>query len=142
MPHKSARRRHGPVIEPDLFGGPPRISYRPFDHRKLTAIAVAIWRASKPVRGTAGEQFFLSRRMDPPADASVVRWHPNLTFDGATGPGLIFLMRDLSTGEPSGIVRLRLDEFGWPVRRKLLGRRAGASISHAPPQQRASASRR
>ena len=97
------------------------------------------------MRGSpAAEKFFTSRRLPVPLDASVVRWHPNLTFDGVSGPGLVFLLRDLSSGEPTGIVRLHLDAYGWPIRRsRVLGRRAEASISHAP-QQRAttSASRR
>ena len=136
-PRRAARR---PTIQFDLFG-PPRVHYRPLDLRQ---VALGVWKSGRAVRGTVGEKFFTSRRLPVPLDASVVRWHPNLTFDGSTGPGLIFLLRDNVTGEPTGIVRLHLDEFGWPIGRKILGRRAGASISHAPqPGQRAaSASRR
>ena len=139
-PRRAARR---PVVQFDLFGQ-HRVHNRPLDLRRLTGIALGIWKSGRAVSGTVGEKFFVVRRLPVPLDASVVRWHPNLTFDGSTGPGLIFLLRDLRSGEPTGIVRLHLDEFGWPIGRKILGRRAGASISHAPqPGQRAaSASRR
>jgi hypothetical protein len=128
-PRRAARR---PVVQPDLFGGPPRVSYRPFDARRLAGIAVGVWKASKPVEGTLGAKFFLTRRMAVPTDATVVRFHPALSFEGTRAPGLVFLLRDECTNAPTGVVRIFIDEYGWPTGRKILGRRDGASISRAP----------
>jgi hypothetical protein len=124
------------VVQPDLFGGAPRVFNRPFDLRRLTGIALGVWRAGRPVAGTEGEKFFKMRRLPVPTDATVVRFHANLSFEGGRAPGLIFLLRDDCTTDPVGVVRLFIDEFGWVIGRRVLGRRDGASIT--PRHARAS----
>ena len=118
----------------DLFGQPRarRVTKRPLTPDKLIAIAVGMFRASRPVQGTLGAKFFAMRRLEVPA-ADVVRFHASLKFNDMRAPGLIFLMRDQRTGEPCGVMRLFLDEFGWVIGKKVLGRAWGATVMPRPP---------
>jgi hypothetical protein len=128
-PRRAARR---PVVQFDLFGQ-HRVHNRPLDLHRLTGIALGVWKSGRAVSGTVGERFFTTRRLPVPADASTVRFHGNLSFEGGRAAGLLFLLRDDLTGEPTGIVRVFIDaDTGWPIGRKILGRREGASISRAP----------
>jgi hypothetical protein len=124
--HAVRRRR---VEQLDFFRAPR--TPRPCDAQRLTQIAMGVWRASGPVEGTAGEGFFRSRRLAVPGP-EVVRFHPNLTFGKERAAGLIWLLRDQRTDEPCGCVRVFVDEFGWPIGRRVLGRRDGATLNRAP----------
>jgi hypothetical protein len=131
--HKVARARPAArrQYQLDLFGA---VLPRPFDPQKLVRMALAVWRASRPVAGTLGERFFTSRRLAVP-DAAVVRFHPSLKFGDGRAPGLVWLLRDQRTAEPCGIVRVFLDSDGAPIGKRTLGRALGACINRArgPP---------
>ena len=123
----SARRR---VTQLDLFRAPR--TPRPFDLRRLTEIALHIWAASAPVVGGPGAKFFEVRRLPVP-DAGAVRYHPALSFKDGRCPGLVWLLKDTHTAEPTGVMRLFLSQDGTTVLgKRVLGRAVGASISRAP----------
>jgi hypothetical protein len=110
----------------------PRAPHKPLmTAERLTGIALGIFHASGPVEGTLGARFFEMRRLEVP-DQSVVRFHPSLKFGDTRAPGLIFLLRDVRTGEPTGVVRLFLDTNGWVVGKRALGRVWGATLNRAP----------
>jgi hypothetical protein len=131
-PERQRRAARRPVFQYDFFG-PPRIHNRPFDPRRLAGVAVGIWRASKPVEGTLGEKFFRTIRVKVP-DADTARFHASLKRGDERGPAVIFLLRDVHTGEATGCVRIFLDpETGWATERRALGRVVGASVMPRPP---------
>jgi hypothetical protein len=118
----------------DLFGvTPPRAAApKPFDPSRLKQIALAVWRASRPVSGTLGERFFSTRRLAVP-DAATVRFHPILKFNDVRAPGLVWKLVDQRSGEPCGVVRVYLAQDGTTViGKRVLGRSVGASINCEP----------
>jgi hypothetical protein len=128
-PRRAVRRRR--IEQLDFFKS-PRPPPRPFDLARLTEIALHIWAASGPVRGTSGEAFFRSRRLAVPGP-DVVRFHPALKHGDDRAQGLVFLLRDERTSEPCGCIRIFLDDSGWAVAKKPLGRTSGASVMPRPP---------
>ena len=121
---RAAARQH----QLDLFRARPR----GFDRKRLVQIATRIWAASRPVAGTLGEQFFITRRLAVP-DSDVVRFHTSLKFGDRRAPGLLGLLRDQRTGEPCGVVRVFLDGDGSTVLgKRILGRGIGSVITRAP----------
>jgi hypothetical protein len=126
-PRRAARRT---IFQYDLFGA-HRVINRPFDARRLAQIAEGIWRASIPVHGTLGERLFRALRVKVP-DADTARFNALLKHGDERSPAVIFLLRDERTNEPTGVVRIFLDEFGWAVERRILGRRDGATLNPAP----------
>lgn len=125
---RSARRA---VTQLDLFGGALRARRRPFTPERLAAMAIGIFNASRPVQGTIGAKFFEMRHLAVPGP-DVVRYHPALTFNEGRCPGLIWLLRDVRTNKPCGAMRIFLDECGWVVGKKALGRCWGATLNRAP----------
>jgi hypothetical protein len=121
---RSARRA---VTQLDLFGAPRR---RPLTPEKLTSIALGVWGASGPVVGP-GAAFFRSRRLPIP-DAQTVRYHPSLKCGDERAPGLVWLLREVRTDQPCGVLRVYLDADGWAVSKKVLGRCWGATLNRAP----------
>ena len=81
--------------------------------------------------GSLGENFFTSRRLAVP-DADVVGFHPSLKNGDVRSPGLVWLLLDQRTGEPTGIVRVFLDSNGKVIGRKALGRCVGALNCREP----------
>ena len=116
----------------DLFGQPraPRVTKRPLTPDKLIAIAVGMFRASRPVQGTIGAKFFDMRRLEAPT-ADAVRFHASLKFNDMRAPGLIWKLVDQRTGEPCGVMRVFLARDGTTViGKRVLGRRGRSG--HAP----------
>lgn len=126
----SRARRTVPPRQLDLFRAPR--TPRPFDAQRLTQIALHIWAASAPVVGGPGAMFFEVRRLPVP-DAGTVRYHPALSFKDGRCPGLVWLLKDTHTAEPTGVMRLFLSQDGTTVLgKRVLGRAVGASINRAP----------
>ena len=125
----AARRQHQQL---DLFGAAPRTTPRPFDPKKLTQLALGVWHASVPVRGTIAEHCFTSRRLALP-DPAVARFHPSLKFNDVRAPGIVFLLRDTKTREPTGVMRVYLAADGSKViGKRVLGPAVGTSINREP----------
>jgi len=114
----------------DLFGA-RRMTKRPLDQTKLAQIAAGIFRASRPVAGTLGARFFEMRGLAVPGP-DVARYHPSLKCGDARSAGLIFLLRDVRTREPCGVMRLYLDEHAWVTGMRPLGRVVGATLNRYP----------
>ena len=129
--HRAKLHRDRRGAQLDLFRA-PRPPRKPFDLERLTQIALHIWAAGRPVRGTVGEVFFRSRRLAVPGP-DVVRFHPALKHGDERAAGLIWLARDLRTDAVCGAMRVFVDEGGWPIAKKPLGRIAGATLNHARP---------
>jgi hypothetical protein len=129
---KRAASRARRTVQPrqlDLFRAPR--APRPFDAQRLTQMALGIWAASAPVVGGPGAKFFEMRRLEIP-DAATVRFHPSLKHGDGRAPGLVWLLRDVRTDEPCGCMRVYLDECGWPIAKRILGRAFGATLNRAP----------
>ena len=125
----SVARRTVQPRQLDLFRAPRR--KQPFTPEKLAAMAIGIFNASGPVAGTPGQRFLTCAASLFPA-RMFGRFHPRSKHGDERSPGLIFLLRDLHTDAPCGIMRVFLDTNGWPIAKKVLGRAWGASISRAP----------
>jgi hypothetical protein len=77
--------------------------------------ALRIWGESLPPDGTPAAKYLTSRKCAPPpgvAWPSDLRFHPACPFAGFTVPALVALMRDVFTGEPTGIHRTALKDDG------------------------------
>jgi len=120
---------------PDLFQwagvlAPHRDIAPPFDPRKAVRFALGIWHTAIAAdHAILAERWCTSQSLRLPDDCgSVVRFHANLKFGNDRAPGLIWLLRDLHTDEPTGILRLYLDEAGSVIGRRTLGRVWNATI--------------
>jgi hypothetical protein len=113
----------------ELF--PLRARRKPFTPERLTSVALGVWGASKPIAGTLGARLFYDLRTDVPGH--VARFCANLKRGEARAPGVVFLLRDLRSGQPCGLVRLYLDSDGRVFDRRILGRAVGATVMPRPP---------
>ena len=136
---KSAARRRLHVDQPrpsDLFAfagvAAPRLDVTPpFDPRKLIKFALGIFHASIDARhAVLFERWTAAQNLHLPddLDGDVLRFHPRLKNGDDRAPGLIWLLRDVLSDEPTGIVRYFLDSDGVVIARKALGRVYGTAI--------------
>jgi hypothetical protein len=106
------------------------------------ALARELWRQGRDASGTVVEHYLLSRGLVlEPEVAWYVKYHPSLwvTEERRTRPGMIVLLSDITTGDPTGIIRtflnpefLRADYVYDPRvkvgQRKMLGRAKHAAV--------------
>jgi putative DNA primase/helicase len=120
-------------------GGDSRIpfvvSQRSADNNKdhLVSLALKIWKESVTPIGTLVEHYLSEhRRLVLPETAAntAVRFHGSLYVDKFTRmPGMVCLLRNIQTDEPTGIHRTFLDRnTAAKVDRKMLGIAKGAAI--------------
>jgi hypothetical protein len=96
------------------------------DTAAKTDLALAIWRQAGNPFGTAVEQYLRSRGLSIEGEA--IRFHGALRFEGGIMAGMVALMRDVLTNEPTGVHRTFLDVQARKVGRKMLGRAQGACV--------------
>ena len=121
----------------DIVGGvsaktPPRVNMPQDDDRGRTLNALRIWNESRSIIGTLAATYLESRAIDigqlPDLDETL-RFHPNCRFGDGRFPCLIALMRNVSTNEPTGIIRTAISTSAEKLSRKMLGRKQGAAIN-------------
>jgi hypothetical protein len=95
-----------------------------------TALAMRLWKEAHDPRDTLATVYLASRCLTISNDVAgdVIRFHPNLKFEGACVGAMIALFRDVASDEPCGIHRTFLDGDGRKLYRKMLGRAKGAAI--------------
>lgn len=116
--------------------------------RRLSELALAIFRDARPIRGTLGERY-LKQRL-----GRTIEWPNCLRFDpqcvrkvqGADGndrierhPAILALMRDIRSNEPRGIQRIflqpdGLDRLRDPKGKATLGPAIGAVVKLSPDE--------
>jgi putative DNA primase/helicase len=126
---KTEHARRKPPSQRDLFHveAAPRI----VTPQKLRAFALNVWAASGDARGKIlVDQYFTSRGIVLPDDigTDVLRYHPALRLDNERTAALVWLMRDLRSDEPTGILRVYLDEAGSVIDRRVLGQASGSAV--------------
>ncbi len=94
------------------------------------ALALRLWNEAHDPRGTLAAVYLASRALTLSDDVAgdVIRFHPNLKFDGARVGAMVALFRDAASNEPCGIHRTFLDGDGRKLDRKMLGRARGAAL--------------
>jgi putative DNA primase/helicase len=103
------------------------------------AKASLIWHAAVGAVGTPAENYLASRGCLPASLACLtdaVRCHPNCPMGTATVPAMVSMMRDVITGQPTGIHRTALADDGSAKRtmpsrmpaKMMLGRAKGAAV--------------
>jgi len=110
---------------------PPDMTGDDLERRKK--FALKIWADCIDPRGTLAERYLREHRgLELPAVAaySVIRFHAGLRYEaGKYLPGMVCLLRNIETNEPSGIHRTFLDRYtGEKIDRKMLGIARGAAI--------------
>lgn len=91
--------------------------------------AIGIWCDVQPLRGTIAEKYLNSRCIEVPDEAlDVLGFHTACPWDGSTVPALVALVRDIITGEATGIHRTALTPDGGKLGRKVLGPKSGGAI--------------
>jgi hypothetical protein len=74
-----------------------------------------IWHEARHPAGTAVETYLAARELSLGDAANrVIRFHPQLWYDGKHVGGMVTLFRDIATDEPTGIIRTFLDSDGKP----------------------------
>jgi len=102
-----------------------------FDPKKLVQFALGIWHASFDARhAVLRERWTASSGVTLPdsIDGDVLRFHTSLKYGDERAPGLIWLVRDIHTGEPCAVLRYFLDDGGNLISRKTLGRTYNSAI--------------
>lgn len=118
------RRAEAPQARPVPTAGPDQ------NVERRKQLALEIWRAGTPLRGTEGERRLNARGLDLPGeiDGTVLRYHPRTPWRNADGiqhvPAMLGLFRNVRTDEPQAVHRTRLDQKG----RMSLGPISGAAI--------------
>jgi putative DNA primase/helicase len=107
------------------------------EKEKLKRIALRTWHESVDPTGTIVERYLREHRgLELSADIAggVIRYHAGLYFDEQTYlPGMVCLLRDITTDEPCGIHRTFLDrKTGQKIDRRMLGIAKGAAIKLDP----------
>lgn len=102
------------------------------DMERRKEFALKIWRQSSPATGTVVEKYLRDERgltLDPEICGSVVRYHARLRYGpDQTCDGMVCLMRNIFTDEPTAIHRTFLDRDGKKIERRMLGIAKGAAI--------------
>jgi putative DNA primase/helicase len=110
------------------------------------AKAFLIWDAAVGAVGTTVESYLTTRGCLPVSLACLtdaVRFHPNCPMGTETAPAMVSIMRDIITGQPTGVHRTALADDGSAKRampngmpaKMMLGRAKGAAVmlSHFAP---------
>jgi DNA polymerase I-like protein with 3'-5' exonuclease and polymerase domains len=114
----------------DNWDGPviPRSQTRDAEEdARRTAYALTWWDAAKPIKATLAARYLAEVRgieIDAlPANIDeALRFHPTCVFGpGTRHPCLLALMRNPTTGEPTGIQRTALTADAWKIDRMMLG---------------------
>lgn len=102
------------------------------DQRRRIEFSQKIWQQSGDPRGTVVEHYLRSERsleLLPSIVGSVVRYHGRLKYgDDQYCMGMVCLMRNIKTDEPTAIHRTFLDSNGKKIDRRMLGIAKGAAI--------------
>jgi hypothetical protein len=101
------------------------------------AFALRIWQESVNPVGTLVERYLREHRglpLDPDLAGRVIRFHGSLFYDPQTRyPGMVCLLRNIETDEPTGIHRTYLDrDTAAKIDRKMFGIAKGAAIKLDP----------
>ena len=82
-----------------------------------------LWDQGVDPRGTPGETYLRSRRLELDSDVAgeVLRWHPHLR-------AMLALFRNIQTNEPQAISRTFLDHESRKIERRFMGPVGGAAI--------------
>jgi hypothetical protein len=101
------------------------------------AFALRIWGEAADPRGTLVETYLREHRgLKLPDDLAgpVIRFHSSLYYDPQTRlPGMLCLMRNIETDEPTGIHRTFLDRYtAAKIDRRMFGIAKGAAIKLDP----------
>jgi hypothetical protein len=123
------RERAAPFVVTDAGPDPQK--------ERNKAFALRIWGESTDPRGTLVERYLKEHRgLDLPADlaGAVIRFHNSLYYDPQTRlPGMVCLLRNIETDEPTGIHRTYLDRStAAKIDRKMFGIAKGAAIKLDP----------
>jgi putative DNA primase/helicase len=110
------------------------------DKERFKLLALRIWNEATDPRGTIVQHYLSEHRgLALPADVAVssIRFHGALYFDKHTRhPGMVCLLRDISTNEPCGIHRTFLDRStAQKIDRKMLGIAKDAAIKFDAPSE-------
>jgi hypothetical protein len=109
--------------------------------------SMAIWSEAIPINGTVGEKYLIARRCLPMTGDSfsnVLRFHPLCPFGSNRFPAMVALIRDVISGEPSGVHRTALRDDGSGKRtmpdshpaKMMLGLAKGAAVMFGPSDSR------
>jgi putative DNA primase/helicase len=120
-----------PVINQDAEGGVDQADIN-------VAKALSFWHSADGVVGSPVEIYLAARGCLPSSPASVaevIRFHPNCPMGKETVPAMVSVMRNVMTGEPTGIHRTALTDDGKAKRlmpvgtstKMMLGRAKGAA---------------
>ena len=118
----------------DLFhwGNVSAPSYVPsLDPKKLTKFALGIWRTSIDARHAVLTEKYLAASglvLPDGVDGNVLRFNARLKHGDGRSAGLVWLIRDVFTDEPTGILRVHLDGDGNVTGRRTLGRLFNSAI--------------
>jgi putative DNA primase/helicase len=104
-----------------------------------TEKALKLWEASVCASGTVAQEYLLTRACLPASAAclsEVLRFHPNCPMGTGYFPAMVSIMRDVITGQPTGIHRTALADDGSAKRtmsngmpaKMMLGRAKGAAV--------------
>ena len=101
------------------------------DDARRAACAVALFRAARRVRGTAGAFYLAMRglRLPDELEGAVVRFHPACPRQGARMPALIVLMRGVLDDEPRAVQRIFIGrDYAKAGKPMMLGLAGGAAM--------------
>jgi putative DNA primase/helicase len=117
------------------------------DGAKRIRAALKIWNEALPPGRSLVATYLAARRCPLPVqmvDGSVLRFHPKCRFGSHSFPAMVALMRDVITGEPTGVHRTALMDDGSSKRimpddmpaKRMLGRAKGAVVmlNHPAPR--------
>jgi hypothetical protein len=108
------------------------------DQQRRQAIALRIWNESIDPRGTLVEIYLRKHRgltLPDVVAGSVIGFHRRLHYDRQNAyPGMVCLLRDIKTDEPTGIHRTFLNKYtAAKIDRRMLGVAKGAAIKFDAP---------
>lgn len=126
---KHDRRSRAPFAVTDAGPDPTK--------ERNKAFALRIWQESVNPLGTLVEHYLREYRglpLDPDLAERVIRFHGSLFYDPQTRhPGMVCLLRNIETDEPTGIHRTYLDrDTAAKIDRKMFGIAKGAAIKLDP----------
>jgi hypothetical protein len=96
---------------------------------------LGIWRSALDARhATLTAQWCAANGLVLPdcVDDGVLRFHSRLSFGDVRVPGLLWLLTDIKSAEPVGILRYFLADDGTVIGKRILGRGFGTAIRLSP----------
>jgi hypothetical protein len=104
---------------------PPTKPAPDFDPQQAVRWAMGLWRASYDARLAIPTTQWCTRygiTLPDEIDANTLRFNPRLSMpNGERAPGLVWLLRDLRSDEPTGVLRTFLGESGEVLGQRVLG---------------------